>query len=204
MGAILRDLIPHMAAMLFGGLTSSFGLAWLARKPRSQSFLSRVKGWGMAVFAVVTVGGLVGGFYWLFSRIGEGFAVEATVGSPLNYLLLGLVTGLPLSLPGVITAWSDARPEKAEARARKAKAATRQDRLEFAQDLVRQIEEYAEARREVSASLIGEKGEVLVLKGDLERHEGDKLVAALRSELQEHGFTRVEGEGPKGKWWSRV
>ncbi len=44
MGAILRDLIPHMAAMLFGGLASSFGLAWLAMKPRSQSLLSRVKG----------------------------------------------------------------------------------------------------------------------------------------------------------------
>ena len=94
--------------------------------------------------------------------------------------------------------------KEAEARARKAKAATKHDRLEFVQNLVRQIEEYADTPREVSASLTGDDGTVLLFKGDLERHEGDKLVAALRSELLEHGFTRVEGEGPKGKWWSRV
>ena len=104
----------------------------------------------------------------------------------------------------MITAWSDARPEKAEARARKAKAATKHDRLEFAENLVGQIKEFAEVPREVSASLTGEDGTVLLFKGDLERHEGDKLVAALRSELQGHGFARIEGEGPKGKWWSRV
>jgi len=204
MGDLLRELAPHMGAMLLGGLASSLGIAWFARKPRSRAFLGRIKMWGMAVFALVAVGGLFGGFYWLFTRIGQGFAVETTLGSPLTYLLLGLAVGLPLSLPGVITAWSDARPEKIEARAKKAEAATKQDRVDFAQNLVRQIKEYAEGGREVSASLEGDKGEVLKFKGDLERQEGDKLVAALRSELQEHGFARLEGEGPKGKWWSRV
>ncbi len=204
MTTVLRDLIPHMAALLVGGLVSSFGLTSLARRPSGRVFLGRIKVWGVVVFVVLAVGGLLGGFYWLFSGIREGLDADATVGSPLRYLLLGLGTGLPLSLPGVITAWSDARPEKAEARARKAKAATKHDRLEFAQNLVRQIEEYAEGPRKVSASLTGDDGTVLLFKGDLERHEGDKLVAALRDELQGHGFARVEGEGPKGKWWSRV
>lgn len=117
-------------------------------------------------------GGLLGGFYWLFLGIRAGFDADATVGSPLSYLLFGLVTGLPLALPGGITAWSDARPEKAEARARKAKAATKHDRLEFAEHLVRQIKEFAEVPREVSASLTGEDGTVLLFKGDLERHGG--------------------------------
>jgi hypothetical protein len=204
MATVLRELIPHLAALFLGGLVSSFGLTSLARRPAGRTFLGRVKVWGIAAFAVVTVGGLLGGFYWLISGIRAGLDADATMGSPLSYLLLGLVTGLPLSLPGVITVWSDARPEKAEARARKAKAATKHDRLEFVQNLVRQIEEYADTPREVSASLTGDDGTVLLFKGDLERHEGDKLVAALRSELLEHGFTRVEGEGPKGKWWSRV
>jgi hypothetical protein len=56
----------------------------------------------------------------------------------------------------------------------------------------------------VKASLTGDKGKVLMITGDLQRAEGDKLVAALRGELKGLGFQRVEGEGPKGKWWSPV
>lgn len=204
MTTALRDLLPQMAALLFGGLLSSFGLTAMARRPAGQAFLGRIKVWGVAAFAVLAVGGLVGGFYWLFAGLREGLDADSSVGSPLSYLLLGVVTGLPLSLPGVISVWSEARPEKAEARARKAKAATEQDRREFARGLVRQIEEFADVPRKVSASLTGEGGTVLLFQGDLKRQEGDKLVAALRSELQANGFTRVEGEGPTGKWWSRV
>jgi hypothetical protein len=76
--------------------------------------------------------------------------------------------------------------------------------LKFAKDLVRQIEEFADTPRGVKASLTGDKGRVLMIAGDLQRAEGDKLVAALRGELKELGFQRVEGEGPKGKWWSPV
>ena len=198
MGAIVRDLVPHMAAMLVGGITSSFGLAWIARTPRGQTLLSRIKVWGMVVFAVLAVGALVGGFYWLFSRIGRGFEVEETLGSPFRFLLLGLAAGLPLSLPGVITAWNDARPEKAAARAKKAQAASRSDRLDFAQNLVRQIKEYAETGREISASLTGDKGEVLLFEGDLERHEGDKLVAALKRASGAR-IRAGRGRGPQGQ-----
>jgi hypothetical protein len=204
MASVLGDLIPHLSALLFGGLLSSFGLTALARRPGGRRVLGRINVWGITVFGILAVGGLVGGFFWLFAGIREGLGAESAIGSPMSYLLFGLVTGLPLSLPGVITAWSDARPEKVEARARKAKAATEQDRREFARNLVRQIEEFADVPRTISASLTGEDGTVLAFEGDLERKEGDKLVAALRGDLQANGFKRVEGEGPKGKWWSRV
>ena len=95
MTTLLRDLIPHMAALLVGGLVSSFGLTALARRPSGRVVLGRIKVWGVAVFSVVAVGGLLGGFYWLFLGIRAGLDADATVGSPLSYLLFGLVTVQP-------------------------------------------------------------------------------------------------------------
>ena len=204
MGSLLRDLLPHLSALLFGGLLSSFGLTAWARRPGGRRILERVNAWGITAFGLAAIGGLLGGFYWLFAGVRQGLGVEQAVGSPSSYLLFGLVIGFPLSLPSVITLWSDARPEKAAARERKAKAATELDRREYARNLVRQIGELADGPRKVSASLRGERGTVLVFQGDLLRQEGEKLVVALRGDLQANGFTRVEGESPKGKWWSRV
>jgi hypothetical protein len=49
----------------------------------------------------------------------------------------------------------------------------------------------------------GDGGRVLVLEGDLDAAEGERLTAALRAELEGLGFRRVEGAGGKG-WWTRV
>ena len=204
MGIEFREFLPHLALMMLGGLGGSLGLGWLCRRPKGRALLSRTKVWGLVAFGVVTVSGLVGAFYWMFSRLTDGSDGQVVLGSPFTFFTLGLIVGLPLSLPGIIATWSDSRPEKIAERERRAKNATREDRLEFAQDLVRQIEEFADTPRGVSASLTGDKGKVLMIAGDLQRAEGDKLVAALRGELKELGFQRVEGEGPKGKWWSPV
>ena len=45
---------------------------------------------------------------------------------------------------------------------------------------------------------------VLYFEGDLASDQGEKLVAALRSEMKELGFKRVEGKGPRGDWWTNV
>ena len=204
MGAEFRDLAPHIVTMLLGGLASSLGLGVLIRRPRGKAFLSRVEWWGLALFAVASVATLVGGFYWLFRRLSEIPAVGSGFPSPFAFLLIGLGAGLPFSLPGALFAWSEQRPEKVAARERKAKAASRKDRLKYAQELVGQLKELSPTAREITATVEGDKGKVLVLKGDLDRQEGDRLVAALRGDLSDFGFQRVEGEGPKGKWWSRV
>ncbi|MCH7534108.1 MAG: hypothetical protein IIB36_20445 [Gemmatimonadetes bacterium] len=200
----LRELVPHMVAMVAGGLGASLGLSWSARKPRGRALLGRIKWWGVAVFATVAVGGLVGGFYWMFRRVSEHPNPEELFRSPWVFLLMGSVIGLPFSLPGVLTAWSDARPAKVAAREQKRKSATERDRLEFAHKLVEQIKEFSQTPREVSASLSDEKGTVLVFSGDLGREEGDRLVAALRDEMTDLGFKRVEGDGGRVKWWTRV
>jgi hypothetical protein len=203
-GIEFREFLPHLALMMAGGLGGSLGLGWLCRRPKGRALLSRTEVWALAAFGAVAVAGLVGAFYWMFSRITDGSGGQVALGSPPTFLLLGLIVGLPLSLPGIIATWSDSRPESIAERERRAKNATQEDRLKFAKDLVRQIEEFADTPRGVKASLTGDKGRVLMIAGDLQRAEGDKLVAALRGELKELGFQRVEGEGPKGKWWSPV
>lgn len=200
----LRELVPHMVAMLVGGLAASLGLSWWARKPQRRTLLGRIEWWGMAAFATIAVGGVVGGVYWIFRKVSENPNAEELFRSPWLFLLMGVVIGLPFSLPGLLTAWSDARPAKVAAREQKRKSATEQDRLEFAHKLVEQIKEFSQTPREVSASLSDDRGTVLVFSGDLGRAEGDRLVAALRDEMTDLGFKRVEGDGGRVKWWARV
>jgi hypothetical protein len=166
--------------------------------------LAHTKWWGIAIFSTVSIAAIVGGFFWIFRRVSAQPDPEAFFGSPLVFLLIGLVVGLPFSLPSVITTWSVLRPAKVAARERKAKAATKADRWQFAEKLLSQIQEFSQTPREIDVFLDGKKGRVLRFQGDLEREEGDRLVNALRADLQDLDFERVEGEGPKGKWWSRV
>lgn len=160
----------------------------------------RTKWWGVTLFSLLSMGGVLGGFAWAMRRFQENPETLSLQESPFVFLAVGLIVGLPFSIPSVLATWNELRPAKQEARRRKAKTASKGDRLKFAQDLERQIHEFSDGPRDVKGTLGGEKGRILIFKGKLSRAEGEKLVTALRSEMQELGFERVEGDG----WWSRV
>jgi len=96
------------------------------------------------------------------------------------------------------------RRRASEKEARKSKPPSRAERVKYARELATQIRDVSPERSGLSAAVSGEDGEVMVFQGPLERAEGDRLVAALRADLTDRGFKRVEGEGAAGKWWSRV
>ena len=70
--------------------------------------------------------------------------------------------------------------------------------------MVKQILDVSPRPRRLSASVGGDGGRVLRLEGDIDPAEGERLTAALRSDLAELGFKRVEGTGNASEWWSRV
>ena len=123
--------------------------------------------------------------------------------SPFFFLAFGIAVGLPFTLPTVTGVWRFPRLEKVRARQKK-KPVSRQQRLDFANDLQRQLQEFTDDSRDIHVELQGEKGAVLFIKGGLSREEGEKLVAALRHDIDAHAFQRVEGDGEKGKWWVRI
>ena len=57
---------------------------------------------------------------------------------------------------------------------------------------------------QVTASVGGDGDRMLIFEGDLRSDQGEKLVAALRHEMKDLGFKRVEGKGPSGTWWTKV
>ena len=118
--------------------------------------------------------------------------------------LFGLLVGLPLSLPGLFLLWSDARSERTRRLRRRDVVPTKDDRRAYAEDLARQIRDVSPTPREVRGSIGGEGGRVLVLSGDVDAAEGERLTAALRRDLSELGFKRVEGSGGDRSWWTRV
>lgn len=200
----LTDLLPQVAAMLIGGLTTSLALGAFVRRPRGRAILGRTRPWAITLFGGASVALLVGGFYRGLQSVGSVEDAAALLASPWVFLLIGAVAGLPFALPGIVMTWSEERPGKVAARQQKAKKATRDDRLAYALDLVGQIQDVALTKREITASVTGEKGRILLFEGDLERQEGDRLVAALRTDLKGLGFERLEGKGPRGNWWAPV
>ena len=160
----------------------------------------QTKWWGVALYATISLCGVATGLFLLIQNLRENPDTFALPESPLLFLLVGLVIGFPFSIPGVFAIWSELRPEKLKAREKKARNASRADRLKFAQDLARQIDEFSDGPRNVKGTLSGDKGKILFFDGKLSRIEGDKLVAALRGELKDLGFERVEGDG----WWCRI
>ncbi len=71
-------------------------------------------------------------------------------------------------------------------------------------DLVRQIQSVSPRTRTLQATVGGEGGTVLSFQGDLDAKEGERVTAALRADLEELGFRRVEGEAAGRSWWTRV
>ena len=203
----MKEFLPHLSMMLLGGLMASIGLGQFARSRRGQAILSRTKGWLVGVFSVVSLALMGGAGWWMVRRVLDSVgAVDGAelFGSPLWLLGFGVAIGLPLSLPQVISTWSQLRPEKLAARERKAAEATREDRDAYANRLLEQIKNATTEPRHLEAFTRGDEGRVLWLEGDLSRDEGERLVAALRGELTEVGFKRVEARGGKGNWWTNV
>ena len=118
-------------------------------------------------------------------------------------LLLGLAIGLPMSLPGVVMARMDARATDEKKRKRKGRVVTKDDRRAFAENLGRQVREFSDPGREVKVTIGGDGGRVLKFEGDLSAEQAERLTAALRADLKEVGFKRVEVDAPE-KWWVRV
>ena len=195
----LGQYAPQIVAMLLGGLSTSLGTTWLVRRP----MILRVKGAGIALFALMSLGLGGGAVYWMVTSMLDSVGGQPELASPGAMLLFGLAIGLPVSLPGLVLAWTDARAEEGKNTKRKNRVATKDDRREFAENLGRQVRELSDPARDVRGSIGGDGGPVLKLEGDLAWKEGERLTAALRGDLKDVGFKRIEGDSAKS-WWVRV
>ncbi len=202
-GPDLRSLIGLSMLILAGGVIGSFGLNTLARGKLGRAFIGRWRWWGLALYYVLVAGVLVAGVGWTFRSLAPGPDVGGLLESPWFFFTFGFVVGLPFTLPATTILWRQLHPSKKVIEARQ-KPASRQDRLNFAKDLQRQLREYGGESRTIDVELQGDKGKILFLRGDITREEGERLVTALRSDIQAMAFQRVEGKGEHGKWWVRV
>jgi len=157
----------------------------------------------VAVFGVVSLGLGGGAVYWIITAILDSIRGQPELASAGEILLFGAAIGLPMSLPGVVSAWMGARAADEKRRKRKDRVVTKDDRREFAENLARQVRELSDPPREVNVRIGGDGGTVLKFEGDLSAKEAERLTAALRADLKEVGFKRVEGGTPKN-WWVRV
>jgi len=198
-----KTLIALVGATLLGGALGSFGLNILIRTKRARNLVNRWPWWGVAIVYVLILSIVAGGFTWTVRAILDASSNRQLLESPWFFLAFGFLIGLPFTLPTVTIVWRAERGGTRDVR-RKVRQATRQERLRFAKDLEGQIREFVGTTRPVHLELQGEKGQVLVFGGDFTREEGERLVAALRADLEAVDFSRVEGQGTKGKWWVRV
>ncbi len=199
----LGPYAPQMAAMLLGALSASFGTPWLLRTARGRELLVNMKRSGLALFVVVSLGLGGGAVYWIVTALLDSIGGQPELASAGVMLLLGLAIGLPMSLPGVVLARIDARATDEKKRKRKGRVVTKDDRRAFAEDLGRQVLEFSDPGREVKVTIGGDGGTVLLFEGDMSAKQAERLTAALRPDLKEVGFKRVEVGKPKN-WWVRV
>ncbi len=199
----LGQYAPQIAAGLIGGLSTSLGTTWLLRKPRGRAMLLKISGWGVALFALVSVGLGAGAVYRMVTWVLDSTNGQPEPASTGAMLLFGLAIGLPMSLPGVVSARMEVRAADDKKRKRKDRVVTKDDRRAYAEDLARQVRELSDSAREVKASIGGAGGTVLKFEGDLSAEEGERLTTALRADLKDVGFKRVEG-GDAKTWWVRV
>ena len=199
----LGQYSPQIVAMLLGGLSSSLGTTWLLRKPRGRQMLLSMRGWGIALVVLVSVGLGGGGVYWMVTTMLDSIGGQLEMVSAGELLLFGLAIGLPMSAPGVVSTWIDARATDEKKRKRKDRVVTKDDRRAYAEKLARQLRELSDPGRAVNVGIGGDGGTVLKFEGDLSAKEAERLTGALRADLKEVGFKRVEG-GTSKNWWARV
>lgn len=204
MESTLRDFAPSLVALLVGGLGVSIGVTLLVRSARARARLAHTSGraFGLLTISAIAAAGLVG--FWAVRPLLRGPTTDGGMASPLALLFVGIAVGLPISLPVVFLAWSDARAEAKRRSKRRETVPTKDDRRAYANDLLRQIQEASDRPRELSVTVGGDGGRVLILTGDIHPDEIERLTAALRQDLKDLGFRRVEGEGGSKRGWARV
>ena len=195
---------PQIIGLLVGGLGASLGLTYWARSAAMRSALARVRGTVFAAVCMALITGCVVTAYFLARSLVRVAVTEPGALSPMGLLLLGVAIGLPLGLPGVVATYADVRKREIARLARGNRPATRDDRRAYAERLAAQIVEVSPHPRTLSASIAGDGGTILRLEGDIDAVEGDRLTAALRDDLEDVGFKRVEGRQGAKEWWSRV
>jgi hypothetical protein len=159
------------------------------------------------LYYLATAGVVVGGFAWVLRSAfaGDGAASTAaaeSLRSPLVFFGFGLVVGLPFTLLTVTSVWRhENRPAERDTPKRKV---TRKERTEYARDLEKQLTEYGGEAAAYRVQLREDTGQVMVISGGMTREQAERLVTALRVEMRDLGFQRVEGRAADRDWWVRV
>ncbi len=199
----LMPLIGLSMLILAGGVLSSFGANSVVRSGMGRAFVTRWRWWGLMIYYLIIMAVVVTGLGWVLSSLVANLDAESLFDSPWFFFTFGVVMGLPFTLPAVTGVWRQHREQLARAEKKK-KPTSRQERLEFAMGLERQLKEYVGDTRTIQVELQGDEGNVLCFRGEITREEGERLVAALRADIDAMDFRRVEGRSEKGKWWVRV
>ncbi len=200
------DLMPVIGLsmlILAGGLLGSFGANTVVRSGMGRAFVTKWRWWGVAIYFLVVVTVVVAGLGWVLRSLVANLNTDSLFESPWFFFTFGVVMGLPFTLSAVTGVWRQHRDAQARAEKKK-KPASREDRREFARDLERQLREFVGDTRTIKVELQGDEGTVLFLQGEITRQEGERLVAALRADIDAVDFRRVEGKSEKGKWWVRI
>jgi len=199
----LMPLIGLSMLVLAGGVLSSFGANSVVRSGMGRAFVTRWRWWGLMVYYLIIMAVVVTGLGWVLRSLVANLDAESLFDSPWFFFTFGVVMGLPFTLPAVTGVWRQHREQLARAEKKK-KPTSRQERLEFAMGLERQLKEYVGDTRTIQVELQGDEGNVLYFRGEITREEGERLVAALRADIDAVDIRRVEGKSEKGKWWVRV
>ena len=199
----LMPLIGLSMLILAGGVLSSFGANSVVRSGMGRAFVTRWRWWGLAIYYLIIMTVVVVGLGWVLRSLVANLDAESLLDSPWFFFTFGVVMGLPFTLPAVTGVWRQHREQLARAEKKK-KPTSRQERLEFAMGLERQLKEYVGDKRTIQVELKGDEGNVLYFRGEITREEGERLVAALRADIDAVDLRRVEGRSEKGKWWVRV
>lgn len=204
MNGSISDFLPQIVALLLGGLGVSLGATYVARRPRPQALLTTTGPLAFALICVVIAGAGMAVAWLLIRGLLDTALTEPETLSAGRLLALGSAVGMPLTLPGLIAAWSDARRRERAKVKRRDFVPTKDDRRAYAKQLVEQIQEVSPRPRELTASIAGDGGTTLRFEGDIDAVEGERLTKALSGDLRDVGFKRVEGSKGKREWWSRV
>ena len=195
---------PHVFALLLGGLGTSLGATFWARSRRGADLLAGASGRTFAAaMAAAAFAGPAAAYAIVRSLVVEP-ASDLLAVSPGLTLLLGIAVGLPMGVPGVIAGRSEATRRRRERKKWRDHVPTKDDRRAYAASLVKQIRELSPTPRELTAGIGGDGGTILRFEGDIAADEGEKLTRALREDLADVGFKRVEGANGSKEWWSRV
>ncbi len=199
----LMPIIGLSMLILAGGVLSSFGANSVVRSGVGRAFVTRWRWWGLMIYYLIIMAVVVTGLGWVLRSLIANLDPESLFDSPWFFFTFGVVIGLPFTLPAVTGVWRQDREQSARAEKKK-KPTSRQERLEFAMGLERRLKEYVGDTRTIQVEIQGDEGNVLYFRGEITREEGERLVAALRADIDAVDFRRVEGRSEKGKWWVRV